>query len=98
MIQVVFESTGKVSPEWEHEEERLTFRLSPAQVSTSASLHGRIALREADTTVTDDEALGLVVMRYEGDLASQVHVILELPDDVWDALADQADALLERDL
>jgi hypothetical protein len=98
MIQFVFESTGKVLPEWEHEEERLVFRLSPAQVSTSVLLHGRIASREVDATVTDDDALGLVIMKYEGELAHQVRVILELPDDVWDALADEADALLEKDV
>jgi hypothetical protein len=40
----------------------------------------------------------MVVTRYEGDIARQVRVILELPDDVWDDLADRADDLLEKDL
>ena len=88
MIQLVFDSTDNIIPEWEDEQERLIFRLVPAHVSLGRLIHGRIASREAD-------ALGMVVTRYEGDMARQVRVILELPDDVWDDLADRADDLLQ---
>jgi hypothetical protein len=95
MIQLIFDSTDKIIPEWEDEQERLIFRLAPAHVSLSQLIHGRIASREADAPVPDVEALGMVVTRYEGDLARQVRVILELPDDVWDDLANRADDLLQ---
>ena len=36
----------------------------------------------------------MVALQYEGDLARQARVILELPDDVWDHLASQVDELL----
>jgi len=94
MIQLIFDSTDNIIPEWEGEQERLIFRLAPAHVSLSQLIHGRIASREADTSVPDSDALGMVVTRYEGDMARQVRVILELPDDVWDDLADRADDLL----
>jgi hypothetical protein len=94
MIQLIFDSTDKIIPEWEDEQERLIFHLAPAHVSLSQLIHGRIASREADASVPDGDALGMVVTRYEGDLAHQVRVILELPDDVWDDLADRADDLL----
>ena len=95
MIQLIFDSTDEIIPEWEDEQERLIFRLAPAHASLSQLIHGRIASREADAPVPDDEALGMVATRYEGDLALQVRVILELPDDVWDDLADRADDLLQ---
>jgi hypothetical protein len=95
MIQLTFESTGTIIPEWENEQERLVFHLAPARVSRSRLLHGR--LDEAGATVPDSEALGMVATQYEGDLARQVRVIVELPDDVWDALADRADALLDQE-
>jgi len=92
MIQIILES-DPIIPEWEHDEERLTLRLSPARVSRSTLLHGK--LDEAGLPVQATEALGLIATRYMGDLARQVRVILELPDDVWDDLAERADALLE---
>ena len=98
MIQLIFDSTDKIIPEWENEQERLIFRLAPASVSLGQLLHGRIASREAGAPVPDGEALGMIATRYEGDVACQVRVILELPDDVWDDLADRADDLLEKDL
>ena len=94
MIQLIFDSTDTIIPEWEDEQERLIFRLAPAHASLSQLIHGRIASREANASVPDGDALGMVVTRYEGDLARQVRVILELPDDVWDDLADRADDLL----
>ena len=94
MIQLVFESTGKLAPGWEYGQERLVFRLALPQVSQSRLLHGR--MDEAGESVTDAAALGMVDLEYDGDVAHQVRVILELPDDVWDVLADRADALLER--
>ena len=93
MIQLIFDSTDNIIPEWEDEQERLIF-LAPAHVSLGRLIHGRVASREADVSVPD-VALGMVVTRYEGDLARQVRVILELPDDVWDDLADRADDLLQ---
>jgi hypothetical protein len=51
----------------------------------------------AGATVSDGEAVGMVATRYEGDIAREVRVIIELPDDVWDDLADRADDLLEGD-
>jgi len=94
MIQLVLESTGEIMPEWEHEEERLVFQLSPVRASCSTLLHGW--REEADAAFPDTAALGLVATRYEGETARQVRVILELPDEIWDALADQADALLDE--
>ncbi len=94
MIQLVFESTGQISPEWEHQEERLVFRLAPIRVHPGRLLHGR--LREADAAVADEEAWGTVATHYDGDVARQVRITLELPDDIWDDLADRADALLEE--
>ena len=94
MIQLSFDSVGKLVPEWENEQERLVFRLLAANVSRSHLLHGRMS--EAGFAVPDDEALSLVATRYEGDVAREVRVILELPDDVWDRLADRADELLDK--
>jgi hypothetical protein len=93
MIQLIFDSVDKIIPEWENEQERLVFCLSAAHVSRSQLLHGRM---EEAGTATEDEALGMVATRYEGDAARQVRVILELPDEVWDRLADRADALLDE--
>jgi hypothetical protein len=94
MIQLIFDSVDKIVPEWEHEQERLVFRLSAARVSRSQLLHGRLS--QAGLAVPDDEAVSLVATRYEGDVAREVRVILELPDDVWDRLADRADELLDE--
>jgi len=98
MIQLIFDSTDEIIPEWENDQERLIFRLAPASVSLGKLLHGRVASHEADAPMPDGEALGMVVTHYEGDIARQVRVILELPDDVWDDVADRADDLLEKDL
>lgn len=95
MIQLIFDSTGKIVPEWENEQERLVFRLSASNVSLSRLLHARMS--EADAAVPDGEAIGMVATRYEGDIAHQVRVIIELPDEWWDDLADRADDLLEGD-
>jgi hypothetical protein len=94
MIQLIFDSVGKLVPEWENEQERLVFRLLAANASRSRLLHGRMS--EAGLAVPDDEAVSLVATRYEGDVAREVRVILELPDDVWDRLADRADKLLDE--
>ena len=93
MIQLIFDSMDKIIPEWENEQERLVFRLSAANVSRSQWLHGRL---EEAGTATGDQALGMVATRYEGDAAREVRVILELPDEVWDRLADRADVLLDE--
>ena len=93
MIQIIFES-DQIMPEWEHDEERLTLRLSPARVSRSTLLHGQ--LDQAGLPVQATEALGLTATRYVGETARQVRVILELPDDVWDDLAERADALMDQ--
>jgi len=98
MIQLIFDSTDAIVPEWENEQERLIFRLAPATLSLGELLQGRVASRQADAPLPDREAVGMVVTRYEGDVARQVRVILELPDDVWDDVADRADDLLEQDL
>ncbi len=58
MIQLIFDSTDEILPEWENEQERLIFRLAPANVSLGKLLHGRVASREAGGLVPDDEALG----------------------------------------
>jgi len=94
MIQLIFDSVDKIVPEWENEQQWLVFRLSAANVSRNQLLHGRMS--EAGSVAPDDEALGLVATRYEGDVARQVRLILELPDDVWDRLADRADELLDE--
>ncbi len=94
MIQLIFDSVDKIVPEWENEQQRLMFRLSAANVSRNQLLHGR--MNQAGLAAPDDEALGLVATRYEGDVARQVRVILELPDDVWDRLADRTDELLDE--
>ena len=94
MIQLIFDSVDKIIPEWENEQERLVFRLSAARVSRSQLIHGRSS--EAGSATQDDEALGLVATRYEGDVACAVRVILELPDEVWDRLAGRADELLDE--
>ena len=93
MIQIIFES-DQITPEWKHDEERLTLRLSPARVSRSTLLHGQ--LDEAGLPVQATEALGRIATRYAGETARQARVILELPDDVWDDLAERADALLDH--
>ena len=94
MIQLIFDSVDKIVPEWENEQQWLVFRLSAANVSRKQLLHGRMS--EAGSSVPDDEALGLVATYYLGDVAREVRVILELPDEVWDRLADRADELLDE--
>ena len=98
MIQLIFDSTGEIIPEWENEQERLIFRLAQATVSLGGLLRERVASHQAGALPADQEALGMVVTHYDGDVARQVRVILELPDDVWDGMADRADDLLEKDL
>ncbi len=95
MIQLIFDSEGKITPEWENEQERLVFRLSAANVVRASLLHKR--LEAADAAVPDDQALGMVALLYDGNVASQVRIILELPGERWDALADRADDLLDQE-
>jgi len=87
MIQLAFESVAQIVPEWENGQERLIFRLTLASVCCGEALHERMG--EADQVV------GMVALDYDGDLARQARVILELPDDIWNHLANQADELLE---
>ncbi len=96
MIQLVFKSTGKIIPEWENDQERLLFRLTPIRVERSHALHQQI--EEAGGTGPKDEAVGVVALNYEDDLTREVQVVLELPDEVWDNLANWADDLLDEDL
>ncbi len=97
MIQLIFDSTDEIIPEWENDQERLIFRLAPATVSLGGLVHERVASHQAGAPTADRESLGMVVTRYDGDVARQVRVILELPDEVWDDMADRADDLLEQD-
>jgi hypothetical protein len=94
MIQFTFDSIAKIMPEWEKEQERLIFRLATASVCRSEALHERMDATGAKGR--DGEAAGMVALHYDGDLARQVRVILELPEDVWEDLANQADDLLEE--
>ncbi len=96
MIQLIFDSKGKIVPEWEDNHERLVFRLLPTNVKPGNMLHRQAD--EAGLSLPDSEAVGAVELRYEGDLAREVHVILELPDEVWDNLANWADDLLDENL
>jgi hypothetical protein len=93
MIQLVFDSVANLVPEWENGQERLIFCLTPASVRRSELLHERLGA--AGATKLDSKAAGMVALQYEGDLARQARVILELPDDVWNHLASQVDELLE---
>jgi hypothetical protein len=94
MIQFTFDSIAKVVPEWEREQERLTFRLVLASVCRSEALHAR--MDAAGVRGPDLDAVGMVALHYDGDLARQVRVMLELPEDVWQDLANRADDLLEE--
>lgn len=93
MIQLVFDSVAKITPEWENEQDRLIFRLVLASVSRSKMLHERMDALGA--TELEAEAIGMVAVHYDGDIAHRARVTLELPDGVWDHLANQADDLLE---
>jgi hypothetical protein len=73
MIRLIFDSTDEIIPEWENEQERLIFRLAPATVSLGKLLHVRVASREAGAPMPDDEALSMVVTRYEGGEHSVIH-------------------------
>ncbi len=95
MIQLIFDSADKIIPEWENEQERLVFRLSAAKIIHVDQLHKR--LDEAGSTVPDDEAIGMVTLLYDGSVAHQVRIILELPTEQWDRLADRADDLLDQE-
>lgn len=96
MIQLIFDSKGKIIPEWKDGHERIVFRLSPASVKRGGAIHRQA--EEAGLSLPDSEAAGVINLRYEGDLAREVQVILELPDEVWDNLANWADDLLDEDL
>ncbi len=94
MIQFTFDSIARIVSEWENEQERLTFHLMPASVCRSEALHAR--MDAAGARGPDPDAVGMVALHYDGDLARQVRVILELPEDVWQDLANRADGLLEE--
>jgi hypothetical protein len=94
MIQLIFESKGKVTLGWEDEQEQLVFRLSPTGVERGDSLHKQ----EVGAAVPSNEAMGAITLHYDGDVARQVRIILELPDEVWDNLANWTDDLLDKDL
>lgn len=96
MIRLVVRSKGKIIPGWENDSERLLFCLSPVEVEQDASLHQH--LEESGATVSRDEAVGAVMLDYDGDVARAVQVILELPDEAWDNLANWADDLLDQAL
>ena len=89
MIQLVFDSIAKVVSEWENEQERMIFYLSPSRVGRSELLHGRLEAGGAQEPA--GEGVGMVALRYDGDVVREARVILELPDEAWDALASQAD-------
>ncbi len=96
MIQLVFDSKDKITPSWEDKQERLVFRLSLTDVKQCHTLHQE--MEETGAPAQDDEAMGVVALRYEDESPSQVQLILELPDDVWDNLANWADDLLDEGL
>jgi hypothetical protein len=96
MIQLIFDSKGKIVPEWEGDRERLVFHLAPASVKRNSTIHRQAD--EAGMSLPDSEAVAAVDLHYEGDMARQVRVILELPDEVWDNLANWADDLLDENL
>ena len=95
MIRLIFESIGEIVPEWENDNERLIFRLPSATVQRGSALHEQ--MEEAGVSVPASEPMGMVTLRYEGDVAHEVHLVLELPDAVWDNLANCADDLLDED-
>jgi len=94
MIQLVFDSIAKIVPEWENEQERLIFCLSPIRLGRSELLHKRLEAGGAQEPAGG--GVGMVALRYVGDVVREARVILELPDETWDALASQVDGLLEE--
>ena len=94
MIQFVFESVARLVPEWENGQERLVFRLAPAGVCCSELLHERWGAGGPQAPA--GEGVAMLALRYDGDIVREARVILELPDETWDALASQADGLLEE--
>ncbi len=93
MIQLILDSAGKMTSEWENEQERLVFRVSGVNVVHANLLHGR--LDEAGTPVPETESVGMITLLYDGNTASQARIILELSAEQWDTLADRADDLLD---
>lgn len=94
MIQLVFDSIAKVVPEWENEQERLIFCLAPIRLGRGELLHKRLEAGGAQEPA--GEGVGMIALRYDGDMVREARVILELPDEAWDVLASQADSLVEE--
>jgi hypothetical protein len=95
MIRLVFASTGHLVPERENGQQKLVFRLPRASVDRGGDLHRQ--LEEAGERLQSDDAAGLVAIEYEGEIVRKVQLVLELPDAVWDNLANCADDLLDED-
>ncbi len=95
MIRLVFASTGQLVPEHGDGQQKLVFRLPRASVDRGDDLHQQ--LEEAGERLQSDDAAGLVAIQYEGEVARKVQLVLELPDAVWDNLANCADDLLDED-
>ncbi len=93
MIQLVFESKGKITLDAQG---RLVFRLSPTRVECGDSLHQQA--QQAGLNAPQDEAMGALALQYDGEAARHAQVILELPDEVWDNLANWTDDLLDQEL
>lgn len=96
MIRLVLRSKGKIVPGWENDSERLLFGLAQAKVEPGASLHQQ--LEDAGVAISAGDAAGAVTLDYDGDAARAVQVVLELPDEAWDNLANWADDLLDQAL
>lgn len=95
MIRLVFASTGQLVPERGSGQHKLVFRLPRASVDRGGDLHQQ--LEEAGERLQSDDAAGMVAIQYEGEVARKVQLVLELPDAVWDNLANCADDLLDED-
>ncbi|MBN1888635.1 MAG: hypothetical protein JW850_11615 [Thermoflexales bacterium] len=95
MIRLVFASTGQLVPEEEDGQQKLVFRLPRASVDRGGELHQQ--LEELGERMLVDDAAGMVSIYYEGEVARKVQLVLELPDAVWDNLANCADDLLDED-
>jgi len=95
MIQITLNHKGKIIPEWEDENERLVFRLSPVNITNDGSIHQE--MEDAGTPVPANEALGTISLHYEDDVVQGIQIVLELPDEVWDNLANWADDLLDEE-
>lgn len=96
MIQLVFESTEVIHLEAENGQRTLTFYMSPGEAHNNPELHDLLEL--AGIALQEDQAVGRVVLHYEGDAVHKLQLVLELPDAAWDSLANCADDLLDEDM